>query len=486
LRAGPKPLPRSSLDLSMLPPSGGERVVAFVEEFLRVPKGASAGERVRLRDWQRSILHGLFDDPRPRSGLVTMGRKSGKSFLAACLCLYGLVADAENGDSREVYCVSSDERTAAVTFGIARRMVELEPRLDDVLQTFQAKLGHPQDDSTFEFLPAEANRLQGRSPTLCIADELHVTKESTWLAMLLAGAARPKPLTLAISTAGEDLDGIAWKLTEHGRTGEDPDFFFREFSAPAGCDHRDESVWASANPGLYDFVAVEHLRAVARTTRESSFRRFFLNQWVKAEGAWLPLGAWAACVDATRVVPDGESIVLGFDGSYSRDSTAVVACTVAQPHHLFVLGVWERGEDPSWRVPRAEVHATVAAAFERYRVLSLVADPHGWGAEIQQWADTYGADVCLEFPTSSLPRMAPATDSFYQAVCERTLTHDGDARLNAHVSNARVRSSQWGDTVQKAYVGSPKKIDLAVAAIIAHHRAGQVKPETRRRRVVAF
>jgi hypothetical protein len=40
------------------------------------------------------------------------------------------------------------------------------------------------------------------------------------------------------------------------------------------------------------------------------------------------------------VVERGEDIVVGFDGSWSGDSTAIVACTT--DGHIFVLGSWEK------------------------------------------------------------------------------------------------------------------------------------------------
>jgi hypothetical protein len=48
-----------------LPNQGGSRVIAFVERYLTTPKGTGARKRMQLRPWQRDIVHGLFDEPRP-------------------------------------------------------------------------------------------------------------------------------------------------------------------------------------------------------------------------------------------------------------------------------------------------------------------------------------------------------------------------------------------------------------------------------------
>jgi hypothetical protein len=95
MRAGPKPQVTSEpLNLADLPASGGDRVI---QSFLLVPKGTGAKKPFVLRPWQRRIVRGLFDDPRPRAGLVSIPRGNGKSTLAATLGLYELLADGVEG-----------------------------------------------------------------------------------------------------------------------------------------------------------------------------------------------------------------------------------------------------------------------------------------------------------------------------------------------------------------------------------------------------
>src|SRR5215207_6590070 len=98
MRAGPKrAVTAAPLDLSGLPAGGSARVVAFVEQFLRVPKGKGALAPVRLRPWQRDLIAGMFDDPRPRQGMLSIPRGNGKSSLAAYLAAYALFADGVEG-----------------------------------------------------------------------------------------------------------------------------------------------------------------------------------------------------------------------------------------------------------------------------------------------------------------------------------------------------------------------------------------------------
>lgn len=483
MKAGPKrQLDAGPLDLSMLPASGGDRAIAFVETFLRLPKGRGAGQLISLREWQREVVRGLFDDPRPRQGLLSVARKNGKSLLAACLALYALFADGEEG--AEVLIVAADERQARVVFNLARRQVELSPELSEQVWVYADRIVYPATDSVLEPLPAEGDRLQGRNPSLAVVDELHVVREETWDAMALAGGTRERPLTLAISTAAGDRDGVMWRLTEHGRRGKDPSFFYRCWSAE-GCRLDDEEAWALANPALGDFLSVEHLRATVGTTREDVFRRFHLNAWVGQVGSWLPWGLWESRADPGRVVEPGARIVAAFDGSASSDSTALIGCTIEAEPHVFVLGLWEKNDDPRWRVDRADVMARVEAVFSFYDVAELCADTFGWRSEVEQWSAQWPGKV-LEHGMGAA-RMGPAVDRTYVAIAEGKLSHDGDERMAQHIANAVAARSPFGDTLRKDSRESVRRIDAAIGVVLAvsrsayHHRNAAKK-----RRVASF
>lgn len=488
MKSGPKAaVTAPPLDLSALPSPGWKRVDAFAREFLKVPRGTDAREPFRLRPWQLDIVKALFPmcGARPRQGVLSLPRGNGKSQLAAVLAAYALFADDVEG--AEIVVVATDERQARRMLHTVRRMVELEPRLAEQTQVFADRLVVPHTDSVLTALPADVAAAQGWGPTLALCDELHMVKRDLWDAMALAAGKHDRSLCLGISTPADSPDSVMFDLVEHGRANPgDRSFVLVEYAAPAGCDVADEAAWKVANPALGDFLHLDALRATVATTREPAFRRYRLGQWVTGSESWLPWGAWAACTDGTRVVSDDEPIVLAFDGSASGDSTALVGCTVNNPH-LFVVDVWEHPpNDAGWRVPRREVDATVDAAFARWRVVELAADPWGWRSEIEAWAARHGERRVLQWNTAEARRMAPATDRLYQAVTGRTVTHDGDSRLATHVGNCVAKAGPMGDLVSKDRRMSPRKIDAAVAAIVAHDRAAYHAKSKPRRRVVSF
>ena len=486
--AGPKAAVSSRpLDLSSLPEKRDyRRVAAFALEFLKVPKGTGALEPFRLRSWQKDIAKSMFPPTgkRPRQGLVSMPRGNGKSGLAAVFALYALLADQVPG--AQVLIVASDERQARIVFNSCRRMIELDPRLAEQVQIFTDRIYVPATDSTLMPLPAEPAALQGWDPTMTIVDELHVVTEAVWDAMALAAGKRSESLTLAISTPADQLDSVMWRLVEYGR--ENPDdrsFRLVEYAAPDGCELDDEEAWKQANPALGDFLHVDAVRATLKTTREEPFRRYRLGQWVGAANAWLPWGSWEARADVERGAPPaGATVCLAFDGSASGDSTALIGCTM--DGHLFTVAVWESpADEPAWRVPRGEVAAMIASAFDRWDVRELAADPWGWRTELEEWSSQFGGRV-VEWNTAHAARMAPATDRLYAAVMDGSMSHDGDTVLARHITNCVAKSSAMGDLVTKDKRGSSRKIDAAVAAIVAHDRAAwHVANPPKRRRVVS-
>ena len=481
-RYGPKPeITSAPLDLRGLRRSGGARVAGFLKRHVVTPKGAGAGEPFVLRRWQRQIVDALFDEPRPRSGLVSIPRGNGKSTLAAALGLYGLFADGEH--SPQVLVVASDERQAGIVREIARRMVELSPELAQRAHVYKDRIRTPQNDGTFLSLPADPDALHGWDPSLLIVDELHVVNEAVWEAATSAAGKRERSLTLAISTPAASRDALMWRLLERHRAEPDPSFYVAEFAAPEGCDVDDEKAWKAANPALDDFLHRDALGALLKTMRPESFRRLRLGQWVEDSEVWIRGADWQAC-EAPRDVA-GERVVLGFDGSVGDDATALVACTVEQTPHLFVLGVWEKPDGPAarnWRVPRDDVDRAVEEAFERFDVAELACDPFGWRTEIERWAQAYGQQQVLEFPTNQHKRMAPATERFYAAVRDRALTHDGEQALSRHVLAAVVNPTASGETIRKDRRWSPRKIDLAVASVLALERATWHRARGRRKR----
>ncbi|MER7212464.1 terminase large subunit [Streptosporangium sp. NPDC000239] len=464
----------------------GEHCADFIEALCRVTKDSvagGAGSAIALRGWQRQVLgHLLARRPdgryRHRQALIGVARKNGKSALGAGLALYGLVMGPEGG---EVYSCAGEKEQARIVFGTARRMVEMEPELADICKCYRDAIEVPATGSVYRVLSAEAFTKEGLNPTTVLFDEVHVqpTRE-LWDVMALAMGARVEPLMVGITTAGvrtdsTGSDSLCYGLYQYGKrvaAGEvdDPSFLMAWWEpGDAAADHRGQDTWRQANPGYGDLVAAEDFAAAVLRTPEAEFRTKRCNQWVSTAKAWLPTGTWAACADE-RPIPDGAEVVLGFDGSFSNDSTALVVVEVGDVPHIDVAACWERppeaGQD--WRVPIADVEDAIREACRRWSVREICCDPYRWSRTYQILEDE-GLPI-VEFPQSPA-RMVPATQRMYEAVVNRQVTHSGDPRLARHFDNCTIKTDQRGSRIMKDARNSPRKIDLAIAAVMALWRA---------------
>lgn len=203
-------------------------------------------------------------------------------------------------------------------------------------------------------------------------------------------------------------------------------------------------------------------------TSAAEWERYWFNRPVSLQGTWLQQRAWDECFDA-RPIPDGARVVLGLDGSFSGDSTALAVVELGEFPHLSVVGVWEKPPgDSEWRAPILDVEEAIRTAFLRWEVVEVTADPHRWARSLEVLA-AEGLPV-TEFPQSA-SRMTPATQRFTDMVNQRQMTHDGNPALSRHVSNAVLKSDARGTRIYKETKSSPRKIDLAVASIMALERA---------------
>lgn len=214
-------------------------------------------------------------------------------------------------------------------------------------------------------------------------------------------------------------------------------------------------------------------------TTKASTCRYFLNQAVAEEAYWISPIQWNAHAKDDFELLDGTPVALGFDGSQSDDTTALIGVTMSDPPHFFTLGIWSRPtvDADDWKVPRDLVNATVDDAFRRYKVAMLLADPPLWRDELAKWTAAYGDKAVGEWSTFSWSRHSKAVDRLDTLIKGGHFTQDGDETLADHITNCHKayvnkRRPELGFVIVKDRKMSPRKIDAAQAAVLAYHARG--------------
>jgi hypothetical protein len=229
---------------------------------------------------------------------------------------------------------------------------------------------------------------------------------------------------------------------------------------------------------------------------EADSRRYFLNARTSSSDAWIQEHEWEGCRRPGTGLKRRDMVTLGLDGSVRDDATALVACRVSDGH-LELLGLWEKPEGAGgteWEVDRSAVDAAVANAMRHFEVVGFYADPAHWRDELDRWHREYAekmkvkasAKKPIEWWTNRPTAMVAALQRFYEAVRAGrvgfTPPEDrGDGTneqrmalgLTRHVLNARRAVGRAGVQIRKEHPHSPRKIDAAMAAVLAYEAASE-------------
>jgi phage terminase large subunit-like protein len=172
-------------------------------------------------------------------------------------------------------------------------------------------------------------------------------------------------------------------------------------------------------------------------------------------------------------------VVLFFDGSKSRDATALIGCTV-NAGHVFTLGVWEPDpNDDNSTVDQADVDLTVMQAFENLHVVAFFADVREWEQfTLTAWPQQYKDKLKVWAAPQARPpqpiawdmrghsyEFAKATEACLEEIEGGAFTHDGNSAVARHMANARRRPYRDAVAIGKESPASPRKIDAAVCVI---------------------
>lgn len=532
-------------------PTLGWLVLDWIEDHLIVPDGPSAGDPLTFTREQAEFVLRLyevdptFEGPPIRGRSLVNGRLTrravlsrpkgwGKSPLVAALCLAEALApvvldgwDADGqpvgrewhtlGFKPKVQIVAVSEDQTANTWDPLLEMARNGPVIDaydiEPLETF---VNVPR--GRIEPVTSSGTSREGFRPVFSALDQTESWTHSNGGVKLAATIRRNlgKVNGCSVETPNAFIPGMgsvaeasfaAVKAQDEGRTKIASGMLFDHREAPPDTDPNDEESLRRGLAVAYGDSAdvnggwVPLDRIVAEYWDPDSdpqmSRLYFLNQITHATDSWISQPEWAARFDASKVIADGDTVVLGFDGSRRRshattDATALIGCRV-EDGHIFQVKVWEEPPNPpaDWQVPLAEVDAAVRTAFDRWNVVGFYADPKLWESTIASWEATYGPKLKVKMSRDhpiewwfTPTKIVAATEQFHSAVVDGQLTHDGASELTSHVLNARRRPSRQGIQIAKEHPESPRKIDAAIAAILAWQArldavAKGVKPPTR-------
>ena len=318
--------------------AAGQAISAFPALF-RHTIGSYAGQPFELAPWQAFVIGSIWGWKNAKNlrrfnrAYVTLGRKSGKSTLAAGIAI--LMAAFDKEQQAQCFIGASKMDQAKIIFEECKRMIGSSPHLRDQFDRRALQINH---DATNSFIrPLGSDRsFDGLNPSLVLFDELHVWREQHrgfYDTLTTGSASRSQPLRFTITTAGS-TSSLIWLEEESlakdlmmGKFTEEKYFAFI-----AQLDEEDdiflESNWIKSLPNLGISVSPDYIREAAAEAKaskvaENRFRRYYANIQVSPLEAAIDMQKWASCEEPLSDWSTADCVTAGVDIGGVNDMCAV-------------------------------------------------------------------------------------------------------------------------------------------------------------------
>lgn len=498
IQCGPIPALRDWRALPTSELTRAERVMRFIEAYVKIPEGKFVGQPLRLIEFQEAFIYSVYDNPHGTSRAYdSVARKNAKSATIAAILLAHIVGPEARQNSQIISGARSRDQ-ASLVFKLAEKMVRLSPELSKLVKivpSSKSLIGMPMNVE-YKAISAEAGTAHGLSPVLAILDEVGQVRgqhDAFIEAIETAQGAHDNPLLIAISTQAA-TDGDLFSIwLDDAKNAKDPRIVSHVYTAPENCEVMDKAAWKAANPALGEFRSIQDIEDFAKQAarlpaKENSFRWLYLNQRIEATSPFINRGEWQANAAEPEIV-QGMDCWAGLDLSASRDLTAfVMTFTDGDVHHVvphfFLPADGIRDKAKAEKVPYdmwaeqgfitlidgpvivpAIVARHVAEAHEQYDLKMMAYDR--WRInDFQRELDAIGAQVPMTPFGQGFKDMAPAVDRLERLIAERKLRHGGHPVLNMCAANAVAERDPAGNRKLNK-MKSVGKIDGIVALAMA-------------------
>jgi len=461
-----------------------------------------------LFSWQaNNVVAPLFGWKLPnnlrrfRTGSIWVAKRNGKSRLCSFITAVMLYADNEPNAK----CFS-----AATTFGQAGLIYEaISNMLGDELLAVSRRVPSRQKievaGNYYRALSKDADVADGIDAHCIIIDELHRHKNRGMLGLLKHTAgSRKQPLTLSISTAGDDVQSPGYEEYVKaknilGNVDKNIHYFAYIAECPQETDWITDEALHLANPSikempwLLDDLKIKRAEAQQSRHDEAEFRRYRLNQWTTSSTTFFDMSKWDACkedIDWSEF--EGSPCRAGLDLSSTSDTTSLVLMFPRQEGDEIIYYClpffwlpeqdilarekrdmvpyyqwWKDGYltlTPGARIDYRYIRKTINELAEKYEIREIGHDRWGASKLSQELSEEDG--LTMTEIAQDIKAFDSPTKEIERIVTNRTFRHDGNPVLRWQASNTKVYCN-INNCIKPEKRGTSKKIDGIVAAIMA-------------------
>lgn len=325
-----------------------DKVIKFAEKYCRHCEGALAPNRIVLEEWQKaflSVVFGIVDDTGARQFreiLLEVGRKNGKTLIAAVIGNYCAYIDGEYGG--RIYMAAPKLQQANLCYDAVFQMIKKDPELNKLAKKRRTDIYIERWNTSIAPLAFSEKKADGLNISLGILDEVaawHGEAGKRFYEVLKSSAgARRQPILLSISTAGYENEGAFDELIKRGTRvllgdSKETRLFPLLYQIDDPEKWNDINELQKANPNLGVSVSVDYMLEEIRIaegslSKKSEFLTKYANIKQNSSSAWLSTKAvnGAVCEALTMEDFTGTYAVGGIDLSQTTDLTS--ACLVIE------------------------------------------------------------------------------------------------------------------------------------------------------------
>jgi len=325
-------------------------VCDFFPGVLKHSIGTFAGNPIVLEPWQAFAIWNIFgwrrDDDRSRrfrKVYWSMGRKNGKSTIAAGLCLFLASGDIDPATGKpeavgQILLTATKKEQAAVVYGECERM-RLQSRSLEKMSHVKNETITFNHNKTYIRKVSSDKPYSGLNPTLVVMDEVHEWGEhhrKFYDTMVTGSGSRTQPLHLIITTAGADdsylwLENYEYACNVVKGNFQDEAMFAIIYEFDENDDPGDEANWVKANPNLGVSLDQDYLRQRWNEDQRTAvgrnrFIRYHGNRIVSSTDKAFDIAKFDSCVGPLSDWKDADAFGAGVDLGSRDDLAAYALC----------------------------------------------------------------------------------------------------------------------------------------------------------------
>lgn len=483
------------------------KAIRFIETFCHHSKGRN--DLLVLEPWQKALVATIFGvmdmygNRQFREVFLVVGRKNGKSLLAAAIIAAALILDREYG--AEIYCVAPKLSQADIIYSAFWQTVKSEPELQELIEPKKNGYYMESSNSWMFKIAFNSKKSDGYNPHVTVCDEIASWPGEKGLkqyeVMTSGTGSRRQPLTLSTTTAGYENDGIYDELMKRSTA-----FLMgnsRETRlAPFLYMIDDITKWddleelKKANPNMGVSISEEYLKeqiliAYSSLSKKTEFLTKHCNIKQSSSVAWLPAHNIEALSGEALRLEDfkGCYCVGGIDLSRTTDLTA--CCVVIEkggklytfahfflpankleeaterdglPYAVYVQKGWLTLSGENF-VQYEDCYRWFVELIEKYRIYPLQVGYDRYTAQyLVQDMESYGFhmdDVYQGF------NLTPVITEMEGLVKDQTLQIGDNAILKVHLCNAAVKIDTQTEKRRLVKIHPTDRIDGTAAVLDA-------------------